>query len=120
MATYLNSIIIFIIFMAEMIDHVKSVLNSEQLIDIIIKPISSSGNSGRIYLPPQYIGLRATILIEDIRDFCSHCNGFGYCRCANCATASGRTFVRRPVVIPVKCNYCNGTGKNLQGGDNYG
>jgi hypothetical protein len=100
--------------MTNPIEHVKSLLNDERLIDIIIKPISPSGHSGRIYLPPQYVGLRATVLIEDVRDFCTHCNGFGSCRCASCAEKSGRTLTRRPVVIPVKCGVCKGSGKLVE------
>ncbi len=40
---------------------------------------------------------------------CHHCDGLRTCRCPDCAYAAG-TIVRRPVLIAVKCSYCNGKG----------
>ena len=51
-----------------------------------------------------------SIIIEKGNNKCKHCYGTGSCRCSACAKASG-TFLTRPVLIPVTCSVCGGSGK---------
>ena len=101
---------------------------------VYIRTLQKQGTSVVVPIPSEFrkygftIGNKVDMREEDgdiilsIRDdekqqLCPHCNGLRMCRCPDCASA-GRTIVRRPVLIAVKCHQCNGTGKiNVTGGE---
>ena len=56
-----------------------------------------------------------TLVIRKESDSCPHCYGTGTCRCSACA--KGLTLVERPVLIPVTCSVCGGSGKAKKGED---
>jgi bifunctional DNA-binding transcriptional regulator/antitoxin component of YhaV-PrlF toxin-antitoxin module len=51
-----------------------------------------------------------SLIIRKESDRCSHCFGTGTCRCTACAKKY--RLVDRPILIPVTCSVCNGTGKS--------
>ena len=51
-----------------------------------------------------------SLIIRKESDRCSHCYGTGTCRCSACAKKV--RLVQRPIVIPVTCSVCNGSGKS--------
>jgi bifunctional DNA-binding transcriptional regulator/antitoxin component of YhaV-PrlF toxin-antitoxin module len=56
-----------------------------------------------------------TLIIRKESDRCPHCYGTGTCRCSACAKKF-RLF-DRPILIPVTCTVCNGSGKKTQEDD---
>jgi len=50
-----------------------------------------------------------SLIIRKESDRCPHCFGTGSCRCSACAKEF--RLLERPVLIPVTCSVCNGSGK---------
>lgn len=50
-----------------------------------------------------------SLIIRKESDRCPHCFGTGTCRCSACAKKF--RLIERPVLIPVTCSVCNGSGK---------
>lgn len=50
-----------------------------------------------------------SLIIRKESDRCPHCYGTGTCRCSACAKKF--RLLDRPVLIPVTCSVCNGSGK---------
>ncbi len=50
-----------------------------------------------------------SLIIRKESDRCPHCFGTGSCRCSACAKKF--RLIERPVLIPVTCSVCNGSGK---------
>ena len=50
-----------------------------------------------------------TMIIRKESDRCPHCYGTGSCRCSACAKKF--RLLDRPVLIPVTCSVCEGSGK---------
>jgi bifunctional DNA-binding transcriptional regulator/antitoxin component of YhaV-PrlF toxin-antitoxin module len=51
-----------------------------------------------------------TLIVRKESDRCSHCYGTGTCRCSACAKKF--RLMGRPILIPVTCTVCNGSGKS--------
>jgi bifunctional DNA-binding transcriptional regulator/antitoxin component of YhaV-PrlF toxin-antitoxin module len=49
------------------------------------------------------------LIIRKESDKCPHCYGVGTCRCSACAKKY--RLLERPVLIPVTCSVCEGSGK---------
>lgn len=47
----------------KLIKKLEYVVRNKDYIDIINKKVSSSGHSGRIYLPPEYVGKEVIVII---------------------------------------------------------
>ncbi len=50
-----------------------------------------------------------SLIIRKESDRCPHCFGTGTCRCSACAKRF--RLMERPVLIPVTCSVCNGSGR---------
>jgi bifunctional DNA-binding transcriptional regulator/antitoxin component of YhaV-PrlF toxin-antitoxin module len=50
-----------------------------------------------------------SLIIRKESDRCPHCYGTGTCRCSACAKKF--RLIERPVLIPVTCSVCDGSGK---------
>ncbi len=50
-----------------------------------------------------------SLIVRKESDRCPHCFGTGSCRCSACAKKF--RLLERPVLIPVTCSVCNGSGK---------
>jgi bifunctional DNA-binding transcriptional regulator/antitoxin component of YhaV-PrlF toxin-antitoxin module len=53
-----------------------------------------------------------SLIIRKETDRCPHCYGNGTCRCSACAKKL--RIIQRPIVIPVTCSVCNGSGKVIK------
>lgn len=51
-----------------------------------------------------------SLIIRKESDRCPHCYGTGTCRCSACAKKY--RLLERPVIIPVTCTVCKGTGRS--------